>query len=184
MLGALAAAPPLTQAEAIRQATARSVRHRNRYTEPTVAELTGMLAGAEDQVRGAILRYKSLGLLTWPASSSPGPPQSIASRASTINGLLRGKCGTTRFLPMDARLASIFRKLWSGRLVAVLLLRAWAWSDGRAGSELRLVTASIYMATYRASQAQETHPRQYLRTKITRVQSELWPRSDNPYTRP
>ncbi len=63
MLGALAATPPLTQAEAIRQATARSVRHRNRYTETTVADLTGMLAGAEDQVRGAILRYKSLGSL-------------------------------------------------------------------------------------------------------------------------
>ncbi len=62
MLGALAATP-LTQAEAIRQATARSVRHRNRYTEQTVAELTGMLAGAEDEVRGAILRYKSLGSL-------------------------------------------------------------------------------------------------------------------------
>ncbi len=64
MLDALAAStPPLPQAEAIRQATARSVRHRNRYTEATVAELTGMLAGAEDQVRGAILRYKSLGSL-------------------------------------------------------------------------------------------------------------------------
>ncbi len=62
MLEALAATP-LTQAEAIRQATARSVRHRNRYTEQTVAELTGMLAGAEDEVRGAILRYKSLGSL-------------------------------------------------------------------------------------------------------------------------
>lgn len=63
MLGALAASTPPTQAEAIRQATARSVRHRNRYTEQTVAELTGMLAGAEDQMRGAILRYKSLGSL-------------------------------------------------------------------------------------------------------------------------
>ena len=63
MLSALAAATPLTQAEAIRQATARSVRHRNRYAEQTVAELTGMLAQAEDQVRGAILRYKSLGSL-------------------------------------------------------------------------------------------------------------------------
>ena len=63
MLDALAAATPLPQAEAIRQATARSVRHRNRYTEATVAELTGMLSGAEDQVRGAILRYKSLGSL-------------------------------------------------------------------------------------------------------------------------
>ncbi len=62
MLGALAATP-LTQAEAIRQATARSVRHRNRYTEQTIAELTGMLSGAEDEVRGAILRYKSLGSL-------------------------------------------------------------------------------------------------------------------------
>ncbi len=62
MLGALAVTP-LTQAEAIRQATARSVRHRNRYTEQTVAELTGMLSGAEDDVRGAILRYKSLGSL-------------------------------------------------------------------------------------------------------------------------
>ena len=63
MLDALAAATPLTQAEAIRQATARRVRHRNRYTETTIADLTGMLAGAEDQVRGAILRYKSLGSL-------------------------------------------------------------------------------------------------------------------------
>ena len=63
MLDALAAATPLPQAEAIRQATARSVRHRNRYTEATVAELTGMLAGVEDQVQGAILRYKSLGSL-------------------------------------------------------------------------------------------------------------------------
>ena len=62
MLEALAATP-LTQAEAIRQATARSVRHRNRYTEQTVAQLTGMLAGAEDEVRGAILRYKTLGSL-------------------------------------------------------------------------------------------------------------------------
>ncbi len=63
MLDALAAATPLTQAEAIRQTTARSVRHRNRYAEQTVAELTGMLSGAEDEVRGAILRYKSLGSL-------------------------------------------------------------------------------------------------------------------------
>ena len=63
MLDALAAATPLTPSEAIRQATARSVRHRNRYTEATVADLTGMLAGAEDRVRGAILRYKSLGSL-------------------------------------------------------------------------------------------------------------------------
>ena len=64
MLDTLAAStPPLPQAEAIRQATARSVRHRNRYTEATVAELTGMLSGAEDQVRGAILHYKSLGSL-------------------------------------------------------------------------------------------------------------------------
>ena len=57
MLSTLAAAPLPTQAEAIRQATARSVRHRNRYTEQTVAELTGMLAGAEDEVRASILRY-------------------------------------------------------------------------------------------------------------------------------
>ena len=64
MLDTLAASTPsLPQAEAIRQATARSVRHRNRYTEATVAELTGMLSGAEDQVRGAILHYKSLGSL-------------------------------------------------------------------------------------------------------------------------
>ena len=63
MLDAIAAATPLTQAEAIRQATARSVRHRNRYTEATVADLTGMLSDSEDQVRGAILRYKSLGSL-------------------------------------------------------------------------------------------------------------------------
>ncbi len=63
MLNALAASTPLPQAEAIRQATARSVRHRNRYTETTVAELTGMLSDTEDEVRGAILRYKSLGSL-------------------------------------------------------------------------------------------------------------------------
>ena len=63
MLDALAAATPLTQAEAIRRATARSVRHRNRYTEQTVADLTGMLSDVQDQVRGAILRYKSLGSL-------------------------------------------------------------------------------------------------------------------------
>ena len=63
MLSALAAPPQPTQAEAIRQATARSVLHRNRYTEQTVAELTGMLAGAEDEVRASILRYKSLGSL-------------------------------------------------------------------------------------------------------------------------
>ena len=62
MLDALAATP-LTPSEAIRQATARSVRHRNGYTEQTVAELTGMLSGAEDEVRSAILRYKSLGSL-------------------------------------------------------------------------------------------------------------------------
>ena len=63
MLATLAAAPLPTQAEAIRRATARSLRHRNRYTEQTVADLTGMLAGAEDEVRASILRYKSLGSL-------------------------------------------------------------------------------------------------------------------------
>ena len=63
MLATLAAAPLPTRAAAIRRATARSVRHRNRYTEQTVAELTGMLAGAEDEVRASILRYKSLGSL-------------------------------------------------------------------------------------------------------------------------
>ncbi len=63
MLSTLAAEPVPTQAEAIRRATARSLRHRNRYTEQTVAELTNMLAGAEDEVRASILRYKSLGSL-------------------------------------------------------------------------------------------------------------------------
>jgi len=63
MIGALAAKKPFSQAEAIRRATEKSVRARNLYTEQTVAELTAMLADAEDQVRRAILRYKSLGSL-------------------------------------------------------------------------------------------------------------------------
>ena len=63
MIGALAAKRPLSQTEAIRLATEKSVRARNLYTEQNVAELTGMLAGAEEEVRRAILRYKSLGSL-------------------------------------------------------------------------------------------------------------------------
>jgi len=63
MIGALAAKKPVSQAEAIRRAAEKSVRARNLYTEQTVVELTAMLADAEDQVRRAILRYKSLGSL-------------------------------------------------------------------------------------------------------------------------
>ena len=63
MIGALAAKLPLSQAEAIRLATEKSVHARNLYTEQTVADLTAMLAGAEEEVRRAILRYKSLGSL-------------------------------------------------------------------------------------------------------------------------
>jgi SPP1 gp7 family putative phage head morphogenesis protein len=63
MIGALAAKKPVSQAEAIRRATEQSVRARNLYTEQTVAALTAMLADAEDEVRRAILRYKSLGSL-------------------------------------------------------------------------------------------------------------------------
>ena len=63
MIGALAAKPPLTQAEAIRLATEKSVHARNLYAEQTVAELTAMLADSEEEVRRAILRYKSLGSL-------------------------------------------------------------------------------------------------------------------------
>ena len=63
MIGALAARKPLSQAEAIRRATERSVRARNLYTEQVVAELTRALAEAEEQVRRAILHYKSLGSL-------------------------------------------------------------------------------------------------------------------------
>ncbi|MCK7511740.1 MAG: hypothetical protein MZV70_51995 [Desulfobacterales bacterium] len=63
MIGALATKQPLSQAEAIRLATEKSVRARNLYTEQTVAELTAMLAAAEEEVRRAILRYKSLGSL-------------------------------------------------------------------------------------------------------------------------
>lgn len=63
MIGALAAERPLSQAEAIRLATEKSVRARNLYTEQTVADLTAMLAAAEEEVRRAILRYKSLGSL-------------------------------------------------------------------------------------------------------------------------
>ena len=63
MIGALAAEHPLSQAEAIRLTTEKSVRARNLYTEQTVADLTAMLAAAEEEVRRAILRYKSLGSL-------------------------------------------------------------------------------------------------------------------------
>jgi len=63
MIGALAAKRPVSQADAIRRATERSVRDRNLYTEQAVAELTIMLADAEGEVRRAILRYKSLGSL-------------------------------------------------------------------------------------------------------------------------
>ncbi len=63
MIGALAAERPPSQAEAIRLATEKSVRARNLYTEQTVAELTAMLAAAEEEVRRAIFRYKSLGSL-------------------------------------------------------------------------------------------------------------------------
>ncbi len=63
MIGALAAKKPVSQAEAIRRATEQSLRARNLYTEQTVAALTAMLSDAEDQVRHAILRYKSLGSL-------------------------------------------------------------------------------------------------------------------------
>ena len=63
MIGALAAKRPVSQADAIRRATEKSVRDRNLYTEQAVAELTIMLADAEGEVRRAILRYKSLGSL-------------------------------------------------------------------------------------------------------------------------
>jgi len=63
MIRALAAGKPQTQAEAIRDATAKAVQARNLYTEQMVAELALMLADAEEQVRRAILRYKSLGSL-------------------------------------------------------------------------------------------------------------------------
>ena len=63
MIGTLAAKKPVSQAEAIRRATEKSVRARNLYTEQTVAELTAMLTDAEGEVRRAILRYKSLGSL-------------------------------------------------------------------------------------------------------------------------
>ncbi len=63
MIGTLAAKKPVSQAEAIRRATEKSVRARNLYTEQTVAELTAMLADAEGEVRRAILKYKSLGSL-------------------------------------------------------------------------------------------------------------------------
>jgi SPP1 gp7 family putative phage head morphogenesis protein len=63
MIGALAAGKSQTQAEAIRDATAKAVQARNLYTEQMVAELALMLADAEGEVRRAILRYKSLGSL-------------------------------------------------------------------------------------------------------------------------
>ncbi|RLD40659.1 MAG: phage head morphogenesis protein, partial [Bacteroidetes bacterium] len=63
MIGTLAAKKPVSQAEAIRRATEKSVRARNLYTEQTVAELTAMLTDAEGEVRRAILKYKSLGSL-------------------------------------------------------------------------------------------------------------------------
>ena len=58
MTGALAAKKPVSQAGAIRRTTEKSIRARNLYTEQTVAELTAMLADAEDEVCRAILRYK------------------------------------------------------------------------------------------------------------------------------
>jgi len=63
MIGALAAKKSVSQDEAIRRATEQNVRARNLYTKQTVAELTDMLTDAEDEVRCAILRYKSLGSL-------------------------------------------------------------------------------------------------------------------------
>ena len=63
MIGALAAKRPVSQADAIRRATEKSIRDRNLYTEQAVNELTIMLADAEGEVRRAILRYKSLGSL-------------------------------------------------------------------------------------------------------------------------
>ncbi|HUT54386.1 MAG TPA: minor capsid protein [bacterium] len=63
MLSALAIKTPLTQAEAIRQATARSVKARNLYTEQVASDLSGILADAEDEVRKVILHYKTLGSL-------------------------------------------------------------------------------------------------------------------------
>jgi len=63
MIGALAVKRPVSQADAIRRATEKSVRDRNLYTEQAVNELTIMLADAEGEVRRAILRYKSLGSL-------------------------------------------------------------------------------------------------------------------------
>ena len=71
MIGALAAKRPLSQTEAIRLATEKSVRARNLYTEQNVAELTGMLAGAEEEVRRAILRF-----------ASDGRPVSVNGRGS------------------------------------------------------------------------------------------------------
>ena len=52
MIGALAAKRPLSQAEAIRLATEKSVRARNLYTEQTVADLTAMLAAEEAKAAG------------------------------------------------------------------------------------------------------------------------------------
>ena len=51
MIGALAAGRPQTQAEAIRDATAKAVQARNLYTEQMVAELALMLADAEGEVK-------------------------------------------------------------------------------------------------------------------------------------
>ena len=77
MIGALAAKKPVSQAEAIRRATEQSVQARNLYTEQTVAALTAMLGDAEDEVRRAILRYKSLGSL---------PDNKLAALTSVVAG--------------------------------------------------------------------------------------------------
>ena len=52
-----------TQAERIRRATEKSLRKRNAYAEQVVADVTDALADAEKDVKGALLKYKSLGSL-------------------------------------------------------------------------------------------------------------------------
>ena len=65
MIGALAAERPLSQAEAIRLATEKSVRARNLYTEQTVADLTAMLAAGNEGAYENGADGCRLGFLAW-----------------------------------------------------------------------------------------------------------------------
>jgi SPP1 gp7 family putative phage head morphogenesis protein len=84
------------QAEAIRKATLKSFRSRNAYAEHVVADMTAALALAEEDVRRAILKYKSLGSLPDNKLAALKGLEKLKVELGEITGTLR-KEHTLRF---------------------------------------------------------------------------------------